>query len=90
MRRIREFLRWKSKNWLQKGNQKVISSLTTCPYQLEGLHTYASRQAHIFNALREHFTGIWSGLELPRECLTEYTHAARLNSDLMELDGDDF
>ena len=90
MHRIHEFLRWKSENWLQKGNQKVISSLTTCPYQLEGLHAYASHQAHIFDTLREHFTGIWSSLELPWECLTEYTHAACLNSDLMELDGDDF
>ena len=77
-------------HWLQKGDQKVVSSLTTCPYQLKGLHTYASWWAYIFDTLCEHFTGIWSGLELPQENLTKHTHCVHLNSDLMELDGDDF
>ena len=48
-----------------------------------------SRQAHIFEALHEHFTGIWSGLELPREHLTDQIYPICLDSDLMELDGDD-
>ena len=89
MRRVLAFLKWKSNGWLRKGGQNIISPLTTCQYQLEGLRAYASRQAHVFDALREHFIGIWRGFELPRECLTEYTHCVRLDSDLMELDGDD-
>jgi hypothetical protein len=89
MRRVLVSLKWKSDSWLRKGDREVISSLATCPYQLEGLHAYASRQAHVFKSLRDHFSGIWSGLELPREHLTEPTRNVRLDSDLMELDGED-
>jgi hypothetical protein len=89
MRRVLKFLTWKSDSWLQKGIKETISSLTTCPYQLEGLRAYASRQARVFSALHDHFLGIWNGLELPREHLTERIHPIRLDSDLMELDGDD-
>ena len=89
MRRILVFLRWKSKNWLQRGDQSIIASLMTCQYQLEGFCAYAFWQAHIFEALHEHFTGIWSSLELPRERLTDQIYPVRLDSDLMELDGDD-
>ena len=60
MQRALQFLRWKSGNWLQKGSTNAISSLATCPYQLKGLRAYASRQAHVFNALHDHFLGIWS------------------------------
>ena len=89
MRCVLVFLRWKSENWLQRGDRSIIASLTTCQYQLEGLRAYTFQQAHIFEALREHFTGIWSGLELPREHLTDQIYPVRLDSDLMELDGDD-
>ena len=89
MRRVLVSLKWKSDDWLHKGDIKATSSLTDCPFQLEGLRAYASRQANIFDSLRQHFFGIWSGLELPREQLTEFTSCVRLDSDLMELDGDD-
>ena len=89
MRRVLVFLKWRSDHWLQKGKMETISSLTVCPFQLEGLHAYASRQASIFDSLRQHFSGIWSGLELPHEQLTESAPCVRLDSDLMELDGDD-
>ena len=88
MQQVLQFLRWKSSNWLQKGSMNAISSLATCPYQLEGLHAYASQQAHIFNTLHDHFLGTWSGLELPQGHLTEPVHPVCLDSDLMELDGD--
>ena len=89
MRRVLEFLKWKSNNWLRKGDPEPTSTLSTCPYLLEGLHAYASRQSQVFDALREHFLGIWSGLEIPREHLTEHIYPVQLDSDLMELDGDD-
>ncbi|KAF9777691.1 hypothetical protein BJ322DRAFT_1114826 [Thelephora terrestris] len=89
MRRILESLKWKSKNWLQKGDDQVISLLTTCPFQLEGLRAYAHRQAHVFSNLLNHFLGIWTGLELPRKHLSEPFHPADLSLDVMELDGDD-
>ena len=38
--------------------------------------------------LMNHFLGIWTGLELPREYLTEPVYPVNLNSDSMELDGD--
>jgi len=89
MRRVLEFLKWKSSDWLRKGCPEATAVLSTCPYQLEGLRAYASRQANVFDTLRAHFLGIWSGLEIPREHLTEQVHPVRLDSDLMELDGDD-
>ena len=89
MRRVLESLKWKSNDWLRKGCPEAISALSTCPYQLEGLRAYASRQANVFGMLRKHFLGIWSGLEIPQEYLTERTHPIHLDSDLMELDGDD-
>jgi len=89
MRRVLEFLKWKSDDWLQKGSPDAVSTLTTSPDQLEGLCAYASRQAHIFSTLRKHFSGIWSGLKRPQEHSTDYTHPVHLDSDLMELDGDD-
>ena len=90
MRRVLAFLKWRSDDWLRRGDDKTISPLTACPYQLEGLRAYAFRQARVFDDLRNHFFGIWSGLELPREHLTEPVHRVPLDSDLMELDGDDF
>ena len=89
MRRVLQFLKWKSSDWSQKGGTNIISSLTTCPYQLKGLLAYAYRRAGIFQDIHDHFLGIWKGLELPREHLTELVHPADLSSDAMELDGDD-
>jgi len=89
MRRVLEFLKWKSEDWLRKGDHQIISSLTSCPLQLEGLRAYACRQADIFDNIRNHFLGIWKGLELPREHLAEPFHPTYLGSDAMELDGDD-
>lgn len=89
MRRVLAFLEWRSDNWLWKADTKTTSSLTTCPLQLEGLYAYASRQAQIFDILRQHFSRIWSGLELPRKHLNEHAPCVPLDSDLMELDGDD-
>ena len=89
MRRVLEFLKWRSDNWSQKGNFGVISPLTPCPYQLKGLHAYACRQAGVFLNIHDHFSGIWKGLELPRDHLTEPIYPADLNPDAMELDGDD-
>ena len=89
MWQVLTFLRWTSNNWSQRGNINVISSLTVCPYQLEGLHAYACRQAHVFRDIHDHFLGIWKGLELPREHLVEPTYPADLGPDAMELDGDD-
>ena len=89
MRQVLVFLRWTSNNWSQRGNVDVISLLTVCPYQLEGLRAYACRQAHVFRDIHDHFLGIWKGLELPREHLVEPTYPADLGPDAMELDGDD-
>jgi hypothetical protein len=89
MRRVLEFLKWKSHNWLQKGDANVVALLAACPYQLEGLEAYACRQAYVFRDIHDHFLGIWKGLELPREHLDEPAHPADLGPDAMELDGDD-
>jgi hypothetical protein len=89
MRRVLTFLKWKSNNWLQKGDTQVISSLTQCPYQLEGLRAYACRQANVFSDIHDHFLGIWMGLELPREHMIESVYPVSLGSDAMELDGGD-
>ena len=89
MRRVLAFLKWKSEDWCQKGEQPVISSLTTCHFQLEGLHAYASRQASVFSDIHNHFLGIWRGLELPREHLTEPFYPPDISFDAMQLDMDD-
>ena len=89
MRRTLAFLKWKSDNWLEKGNLQAISSLTNCPHQLKGLHAYAYRQANVFGDIHDHFLRIWKGLELPREHLAEPIYPVNLDSDVMELDGDD-
>ena len=89
MRRVLAFLEWKAKDWLRKGDPEAVTSLTSCPYKTEGLCAYACRQAGVFRDIRDHFLGIWTGLELPREHLTEPVHPVDPNSDAMELDGDD-
>lgn len=89
MRRVLTFLRWRSDSWLQKGSPQITSPLASCPYKLKGLRAYACWQANIFDNLRNHFLGIWEGLELPQEYLTEPIYPLNLNSDVMELDGDD-
>lgn len=89
MRRILAFLKWKSNGWLEKGDLQAASLLTNCPHQLEGLRAYAFRQANVFGDIHNHFLGIWKGLELPRGHLTEPLYPINLDSDLMELDGDD-
>jgi hypothetical protein len=88
MRRVLESLKWRSKDWLRKG-EHAVSSLTTCHFQLEGLHAYARRQADVFSNIHDHFLGIWKGLELPQEHLTEPFHLPDLSLDAMEMDGDD-
>lgn len=82
-------MKWKSNDWLEKGDLDLISSLTDCPYKLDGLRAYACRQADVFNGLYDHFLGIWKGLNLPHEHLTEPIHPLDPNVDMMELDGDD-
>ena len=89
MRRALVSLKWRSDGWLQKGDLANISPLTTCPYQLEGLRAYACRQANVFGDIHNHFLGIWKGLELPSEHLTEHIYPAYPYSDIMEVDGDD-
>lgn len=89
MRRVLAFLRWKAEDWRQKGDPKVISSLTTCHLQLDGLRAYAHRQAGVFSDIHDHFLEIWKGLALPREHLSEPSHPPDLSSDAMELDGGD-
>ena len=89
MRRVLEFLKWKSKDWLKRGNERLISSLTQSPLQLEGLRAYAHRQANVFSDLHNHFLGIWKGLEFPREHLDAPFHPTDLSLDEMEVDGDD-
>ena len=89
MRHVLEFLKWKSKDWLKKGDERLISSLAQCPLQLEGLRAYAYRQAHVFSDLHNHFLGMWKGLELPREHLNAPFHPADLSLEAMEVDGDD-
>ena len=88
MRRVLEFLKWKSRDWLRKGGIRLVSSLTDCPLQLEGLSAYACRQADVFSSIHNHFLGVWKGLEPPREHLTEPSYPADL-SLAMELNGDD-
>ena len=89
MRRVLEFLKWKSKDWFHKGEHGTISSLATCPFQLEGLRAYSSRQAHVYSDLHNHFLRIWKGLELPQEHLAEPFQPADLSLVAMELDDDD-
>jgi len=89
MRRVLAFLEWKSNTWLRKADTQLVSSLTTCPYQLEGLQAYACRQASVFSDLHNHFLGIWKGLEIPREYLSEPLYLTDNDLDTMELDGDD-
>ena len=86
MRRVLAFLKWKSNIWLRKGDSEVVS-LTSCPYQLDGLRAYACRQAGVFSNIHNHFLGIWEGLELPREYLTEPLYLTDFEPDPMELDG---
>ena len=86
MRRVLAFLAWKSDDWLQKGDTNLITSLSSCPYQLEGLRAYSYRQANIFTDLHNHFLSVWKGLEQLREYPTETIFPVDLN---MELDGDD-
>lgn len=83
------FLNWRSVDWSRKGDSKTISPLTTCPYQLEGLHAYARRQARIFLDIHDHFSSIWKGLKLPQERLDKPIHPIDLSLDAMELDGED-
>ena len=87
MRRVLESLKWKSKDWLRKGDHRV-ASLTACPFQLEGLRAYACRQADVFNNIHDHFSDIWKGLKLPRVHLTESLYPADLSPDAIEIDGD--
>lgn len=89
MRRVLEFLKWKSRDWSRKGSADFTFALATCPYQLEGLRAYAFRQANVFCSIHNHFLGIWKGLELPQEHLAEPIHPTDLDSDALELDGDD-
>jgi hypothetical protein len=89
MRRTLVFLKWRSDGWLQKGDLTIISPLTTCPHQLEGLRAYACRQANVFSDIHNYFLGIWKGLKLPSEHLAEPIHPTYLDSDVMEIDGDD-
>lgn len=89
MRRVLKFLKWKSRSWLGKGSDEVISSFTSCPLQLEGLRAYTYRQADIFGDIHNHAWGIWEGLELPRTYRIEPFHPLDLSRDAMELDGDD-
>ena len=72
-----------------KGDCKLISSLTTCPYQLEGLCAYTCQQADIFSNIHNHFLSIWKGLKLSQEHLTELIYPINLSVDTMELDGED-
>jgi hypothetical protein len=88
MRRVLVYLKWKSEDWSRKGDDNLTASLATCPFLLEGLHAYAYRQAGVFRDIHNHFLGIWKGLELPREHLTEPFYPAD-SFDAMELDGDD-
>ena len=89
MRQVLASLKWRSDDWLEKGSPQAIPLLTDCPYQLEGLRAYACRQASVFTDIHKHFLGIWKGLELPREHLNEPIYPINLDSDVMELDGDD-
>ena len=89
MRRVLVFLKWRSNDWFQKGGTAAISLLTTCPHLLEGLRAYSWRQAQVFRDIHNHFLGIWKGLELPREHLTEPVPSIGLDWDAMELDGND-
>jgi hypothetical protein len=89
MRRVLTYLRWKSNDWLDNGDPRAITLLAKSPDHLEGLHAYACRQANVYIDLHDHFLGIWSGLELPREYLTEPDHPLDLHSDVMEMDRDD-
>lgn len=89
MRRVLAFLRWKSSNWLQNGDPHTVSLLTKCPHRLEGLRAYACRQANVFSNIHNHFLSVWKGLEVPREHLAEPIYPLDLDSDIMQLDGDD-
>lgn len=89
MRRVLVYLRWKSNEWLEKSAPPAIALLAKSPDHLEGLHAYACRQANVYIDIRNHFLGIWSGLELPREHLTEHEHPLDLHSDVMEMEGAD-
>ena len=89
MRRALEYMRWKCDDWLRKCRSEVISLLATCPLQLEGLCAYACRQADVFSSFHTHFSGIWKGLEPPREHLDEPFYSADLSPDAMQLDGED-
>ena len=83
------YLKWKSDDWLSKGDTTAISSLTASPRLLEGLRAYACRQSRVFRDLHDHFLGIWKGFESPREHLTEHALPAGLDQMPMDLDGDD-
>lgn len=89
MRRVLAFFKWKSRDWLQKGNSQIISSLATCPLWLKGLRAYAYWQVDVFASIHNRALSIWKGLEIPPECLTEPFYPANLSLDTMELDGDD-
>ena len=86
MRQVLAFLKWKSSIWLRKGDSDVIL-LTSCPYQLDSLCAYACWQAGVFSNIHNHFLGIWEGLKLPREYLTEPLYLTDFEPDPMELDG---
>ena len=56
MRRVIEFLKWKSKWWVSKA---MSPSLSEDQGLAEGLHTYAHKQALLQSNLSQHFQSIW-------------------------------
>lgn len=86
MRRVLAFLKWRSNTWLRKADDSTLTLITACPHQFDGLRAYACRQASVFSNLHNHFLGIWKGLELPREYLTEPLYLTDFDPDAMELD----
>ena len=54
MRRVIEFLKWKSKWWVLKAEHQSEDNGIA-----EGLHAYAHKQASLQNSLSQHFQLIW-------------------------------
>jgi hypothetical protein len=83
MRRVVQFLEWRSSDWFAKADSRTG---TTTPLVRAGLSAYASKQGSVFHNLAVRFSQRWRqalvSLSLPHTWATEFleTHKEQLNN----------
>lgn len=84
MRRVVEFLEWKSKDWLEKQDVRLMTASSSIQ---SGLRAYARKQAAIHHNLAVSFLKLWYptlvSYRLEHSWITDYakTHGVSLKSD---------